>query len=570
MNGAPEVGSVLVNEVEVDIDPNQNLIQAAEQAGFEVPHYCWHHELSVVASCRMCLVEVGETKPDGTVAMMPKLVPACQTPCKPGTVVKTNTPKVKAAQQQTLEFLLLNHPLDCPICDQAGECYLQDYTYKFGKAHSRLNEPKVQREDKYHIGDQIALFTDRCVMCTRCVRFTREVSGTAELQVINRGSLEEIDVFPGHACNNKLAGNVVDLCPVGALCSKDFLYKKRVWWLKSADSVCTGCSTGCSIEVDQNDNIVQRLRPRDNPQAQGAFMCDDGRFGWKYIHADSRLTAPRIGRKTGTTPNPKPVSTASTNGDENAFQDGWSPVLEGLRAALRDFSKRAGKKFLTVLSPFMTCEEAYLLCSYLRSVDKQYVLALGPIPTIGEDDLYPKGPRGEAPAADKVRFTIRAEKCPNRRGVEAVIEHFQNRVIYAAEWTEHLAKGDYEGAYVVGGYPQDFLDDSTVKQLGGLDLLIVQDIRQSSLSDGADFVLAAGSFAEREGTVINHSGLAQLMRVAIRPAGDAWSDGRILMELSGRKGLFHSQSIREEMAKHISKLAKFGQGEIGPEGVQVL
>lgn len=565
------MGSVLVNEVEVDIDPNKNLIQAAEKAGFEVPHYCWHHELSVVASCRMCLVEVGETKPDGTVAMQTKLVPACQTPCKPGTVVKTDTPKVKAAQQQTLEFLLLNHPLDCPICDQAGECYLQDYTYKFGKAHSRLNEPKVQREDKYHIGEQIALFTDRCVMCTRCVRFTREVSGTAELHVINRGSVEEIDVFPGHACDNKLAGNVVDLCPVGALCSKDFLYKKRVWWLKSADSVCTGCSTGCSIEVDQNNNVVERLRPRDNPKAQGAFMCDDGRFGWKYIHADNRLTAPRLGRKVGNTNKSKTAAApASTNGDSAAFQDGWSPVLDGLRTALKDFSKRAGKKFLTVLSPFMTCEEAYLLCSYLRSVDKQYVLALGPIPTVGEDDLYPKGPRGEAPAADKVRFTIRAEKCPNRRGVEAVIEHFQNRVIHVAEWSEHLAKGDYEGAYVVGGYPTEFLSESTVKQLAGLELLIVQDIRQSNLSDQADFVLASGSFAEREGTVINYSGLAQLMRVAIRPAGDAWNDGRILMELSGRKGLFHSQSIREEMAKHISKFAKFGNGEIGAEGVQVL
>ncbi len=252
------MGSVVINDVEVDIDPKNNLIQAARQAGVEVPHYCWHHELSVVASCRMCLVEVGEKKPDGSVVMFPKLVPACQTPCKPGTVVKTNTEKVRQSQEQTLEYLLLNHPLDCSICDQAGECYLQDYTYKFGRAHSRLQEPKVQRLDKYHIGDQIALFTDRCVMCTRCVRFTREVSGTAELHVINRGSVEEIDVFPDHACNNKLAGNVVDLCPVGALCSKDFLYKKRVWWLKSADSVCTGCSTGCSIEVDQNDNQVFR------------------------------------------------------------------------------------------------------------------------------------------------------------------------------------------------------------------------------------------------------------------------------------------------------------------------
>ncbi|MFY7877772.1 MAG: 2Fe-2S iron-sulfur cluster-binding protein, partial [Pirellula sp.] len=185
---------VIVNDIEVDADPKDNCILAARKAGVEIPHYCWHEALSVVASCRMCLVEVGEKKPDGTVVMGPKLVPGCQTPIKDGTVIKTDTQKVKTSQALTLELLLLNHPLDCSICDQAGECYLQDYTYKFGKAQSRLDEPKIQREDKYHIGEQIALFTDRCVMCTRCVRFTREVSGTAELQVVARGSHEEIDV----------------------------------------------------------------------------------------------------------------------------------------------------------------------------------------------------------------------------------------------------------------------------------------------------------------------------------------------------------------------------------------
>ncbi|MGN6133490.1 MAG: 2Fe-2S iron-sulfur cluster-binding protein, partial [Aureliella sp.] len=203
------MGTVLVNDIEVEVDPKDNLILAARRAGVEVPHYCWHQDLSVVASCRMCLVEVGEKKPDGSIVMQPKLIPGCQTLAKPGTVIRTDSDKVRASQAQQLEYLLLNHPLDCSICDQAGECYLQDYTYKFGNVHSRLQEPKVQRADKYHIGDQIALFTDRCVMCTRCVRFTREISGTSELHVISRGSVEEIEVFPDEPCNNKLAGNVV-------------------------------------------------------------------------------------------------------------------------------------------------------------------------------------------------------------------------------------------------------------------------------------------------------------------------------------------------------------------------
>ncbi len=285
---------IYVNDIELEVAPQENLIQAAARAGAEVPHYCWHKDLSVVASCRMCLVEVGERKPDGTTVMQPRLTPACQTTARPGTVVITDSAKVKAAREQTLEYLLLNHPLDCSICDQAGECYLQDYTYKFGRAQSRLDEPKAKKDDKYHIGDQIVLFTDRCVMCTRCVRFTREISGTAELHVSNRGSSEEIEVAPGKPCNNKLAGNVVDLCPVGALCSKDFLYKKRVWWLTSHDSVCVNCSTGCSITVDESEDKVYRIR-RVNPKAQGSFMCDEGRFGWKYVHSEKRLTAPRIG-----------------------------------------------------------------------------------------------------------------------------------------------------------------------------------------------------------------------------------------------------------------------------------
>ncbi|MEX2027657.1 MAG: 2Fe-2S iron-sulfur cluster-binding protein, partial [Pirellulaceae bacterium] len=293
--------TVFINNQPVEIDASErlNCIQVGQRVGVEIPHYCWHPSLSVVASCRMCLVEVGEKKSDGTVVMQPKLMPGCQIPVKDGLVVVTNSKKVIDTQKATLEYLLLNHPLDCPVCDQAGECWLQDYSYRFGRGYSRLQEPKELRPDKDYIGDQITLFTDRCVMCSRCVRFTREISGTAELQIINRGAHSEIDIFPGQPCNNKLAGNVVDICPVGALCSKDFLYKQRVWWLKSSPSVCPLCSTGCSIHVDQNDDHVYRLRPRPNPRAQGDFMCDDGRFGWKYLHSEERLTTPEQRQRDG-------------------------------------------------------------------------------------------------------------------------------------------------------------------------------------------------------------------------------------------------------------------------------
>lgn len=554
---------VKVNDIEVDADPKDNCILAARKAGVEIPHYCWHESLSVVASCRMCLVEVGETKPDGTVAMGPKLVPGCQTPIKEGTVIRTDSSKVKTSQQMTLELLLLNHPLDCSICDQAGECYLQDYTYKYGKAQSRLDEPKLQREDKYHIGEQIALFTDRCVMCTRCVRFTREISGTAELQVVARGSHEEIDVFPEQPCNNKLAGNVVDLCPVGALCSKDFLYKKRVWWLKHAESVCTGCSTGCSISVDQNENKVYRLRPRENPLAQGHFMCDEGRFGFKYIHDERRLKTPRVNRDKGVSAPTRAVSTAPA---DLQFSDPWSGVLETTRKRITEAIKADAHGFVAVFSPFMTVEEAYLLASFIKGIDRRARLVLGPVPVVGEDDRYPKGPKGEPPAPNKTKFTIRAEKCPNRIGVEAVLRHFEGDVIPIASITQ---RADAKAWFFVGGYQSGWVTEAIDRAVGTPSLLIVQDIFPSPLSERADIVLASATFAEREGTYINHAGLAQATNAAIRPPADVRSDGRMLMELSQRTGLFNALSLRKEIGTAISELSALAVGDLGEHGVRL-
>ncbi|MBM4076322.1 MAG: 2Fe-2S iron-sulfur cluster binding domain-containing protein, partial [Planctomycetes bacterium] len=379
--------TVIVNDVPVEIDANEklNCIQAAQRAGVEIPSYCWHSELSVVASCRMCLVEVGDKKPDGTVAMQPKLSPGCQTPVKDGTVIVSNSEKVKAAQKATLEYLLLNHPLDCPVCDQAGECGLQDYSYEYGRGYSRLQEPKNIKPDKDYIGDQITLFTDRCIMCTRCVRFTREYSGTAEMQVVSRGTHEEIDIFPDEPCNNKLAGNVVDLCPVGALCSKDFLYEQRVWWLKSKNSVCPGCSTGCSIRVDQNDDVLYRLKPRVNEQAQGHFMCDEGRFGWKYVHSDQRISRPR-----------------QQSGGKIVASD-WETVLPALTGALKDAVVRAPSKFAVVISPWATVEEAFLLATFARKLSSSAKLAIAPVRKVGDDDHYPKDVHGKS--ASPTRFT---------------------------------------------------------------------------------------------------------------------------------------------------------------------
>jgi NADH-quinone oxidoreductase subunit G len=542
--------TVYVNNkpVEFGADERINCVQAAQRAGVEIPHYCWHPALSVVASCRMCLVEVGQKKPDGSMAIQPKLIPGCQTPVTDQMVIVSDSEKVKAAQKATLEYLLLDHPLDCPTCDQAGECFLQDYSYRYGRGYSRLQEPKEQPPDKDYIGDQITLFTDRCIMCTRCVRFTREISGTAELLVTARGNHEEIDIFPGQPCNNKLAGNVVDLCPVGALCSKDFLYKQRVWWLESANSVCPLCSTGCSINVDECEDNVYRLRPRGNPQAQGHFMCDEGRFGWKYIHDGDRLTLPEQRR-----------------GGKVVSRD-WEVVLPEVQSALAAAAK-SGKGIAAVLSPWMTLEEAFLLAGYLKSLTATVSLAMGPVRVVGEDDKYPKDIHGRP--MEPVKFTIRAEKCPNRRGVETAIRHFAGEVLPMGDVLGRAAAGDFAALYMVGGDPEGWITDTQAAALEKVETVVVQDILPSPASRRASFVLPGGSFAERDGTFVNHAGLAQEIRKAIRSPGEAKPDNRILWDLAGRRGLVNVPALRREMAQTIEALRPLGDAKLGEFGVKL-
>ncbi|MFV0442571.1 MAG: molybdopterin-dependent oxidoreductase [Planctomycetaceae bacterium] len=535
--------------VEIGAEERLNCIQAAQKVGVEIPAYCWHPALSVVASCRMCLVEVGDKKPDGTVVMQPKLVPGCQTPVKDGTVIIEDSPKVKAARQATLEYLLLNHPLDCPTCDQAGECFLQDYSFRYGRGYSRLQEDKNIKPDKDHIGENITLFTDRCIMCSRCVRFTREVTGTAELQVVGRGSHEEIDIFPGEPCDNKLAGNVVDLCPVGALCSKDFLYKQRVWWLKTAKSVCPGCSTGCSIYVDQNEEHLYRLRPRVNPEAQGHFMCDEGRFGWKYIHSEQRLVAPEQRR------------------EGRVVSRDWDTVYAGIRADLKQIGESASDRVAAVLSPWMTVEEAWLLASFIRSVAPTATLSLGPVRVQGEDDQYPKDIHGRP--EKNVKFTIRAEKCPNRLGVQAVLRYFGQQTATFDEVFTRAANGKLDAVYLVGGDPEGWITPEQANRLKSVRTVIVQDLLDSPAIPAATYILAGGAFAEREGTVVNHAGLAQHMEKSTRAQGAARGDGRLLWELTGRPGLFNLKALRKEIAESCAELSALAEGILPVQGVKL-
>ncbi len=558
------MATVYVNDTPVDIGTERlNCVQAAERAGVLIPHYCYHPTLSVVASCRMCLVETGDLK-DGKVTMVPKVFPGCQTPVKDGTVIVTGEydkrvksaaplaydPKyvpgdrAKKAQADTLEGLLLNHPLDCPVCDKAGECKLQDYSFQFGRSETRLVDEKNQPPNKPELSSKITLFTDRCIMCTRCVRFTREISGTAELHVTSRGHHSEIDVFPGEPLENKLAGNVVDLCPVGALGSKDFLYKQRVWYLKETDSVCPNCSTGCSAHLDTNKDVLFRLRPRENPQAQGHFLCDEGRYGYHYANAADRLNRP-LARRGG-----------------KLVQLPYGEAVKELRDDFSDHVRKHPGAVWAVLSPFLTVEEAYLAAKWLKDQSKQVKLALGFVPIVGADDSYPKDRKGQS--IQPVKFTIRAEKCPNRRGVEEVLRHVQGEIIPFAKAVESATRGEAKALFLTGGYPVQGTLTAFADTPNDL-LLAVVDLFHGPATTHARYVIPAGAFAEKEGTFVNHANLAQGIKRACRPPQETRAEGQLFLDLAGRPGLFNATAVRTELAAAIPYFAKLanGTGELG-------
>lgn len=515
---------VLINNREVEIPSGRrlNAIEAGRLVGAKIPHYCWHPGLSVVGSCRMCLIEVGSRDPrTGKITMQSKLAPGCNVIVSDNMVIVTDSEKVARARAMVEEGLLLRHPIDCPICDKAGECKLQDYHFKYGQGERRADlRPFTSR--RRDVGD-VTLFVDRCVLCSRCVRFTAEISGTHELMFTGRGAHEEIDIVSGFPLNNKLSGNVVDLCPVGALCDKEFLYQQRVWFLNCHRGVCTGCATGCSIWIEENQDRIYRITPRENPTVNKWWICNDGRYDYPHVHDPRRLLTVAV---------------------RQAFQPDREEVrLEsltygGLLAELPERLRKA-ERLAAVVSPHLTVEEAYLLCKFIRGIDPEAMLALGPVPSEGEDERFPNG------------FTIAAEKCPNRRGVEAVIAHFTHTVDSFDMLLAAIDEGTVRGAWVSGGYKNEWIGQTTARRFEKLEILVVQDLFPSPLSDRAMYLLPGAAYAERDGSYVNRADWLQSAPWAIRPPMGVRTDGSVLWELLGRKGLYNSQAVLEEIAQEI-------------------
>ena len=496
------------------------MIQATDAAGVTVPHYCYHKNLPISGNCRMCLVEFGTPalgpdrkpvmNPDGTpkIAKSPRPAIACATPISPGMEIYTKTPAVKQMREGVLESLLINHPLDCPICDQAGECKLQEYSVDYGQSASRFVEPKVHKPKAVDLGPRIMLDAERCILCTRCIRFTKDVAGDDALGIVNRGSYNTISTFPGLPFDNNYTLNTVDICPVGALTSKDFRFQMRVWFLKETKSVCTSCATGCNVLISSREEKVYRYTPRDNDAVNGPWMCDAGRLNYKWIHRADRLKDVLVrGQKVS-----------------------WTVALSEIADKLKQAP--AGSVAI-VASARQTNEELWLL-SKLKA-------KLGAI----SDSIERSG--------DPDRLLVSADKNPNTNGGRLTGICFSEMGINLPKIADGIAKGAIKTLIVFG---EDVTKHGIgADLLGKLETLIVSDILPNETTKLAHYVLPGCAHAEKRGSFTNTKGRVQKFLQAIQPPGEARAEWDFLHDLvynvTGKNGFLTIEGLFNEMAKDV-------------------
>jgi len=504
---------IRINRREIEVDEGTTIMQAADRLGIFIPRYCYHPGLSIAGCCRICAVELEDS---------PKLVTACSTYVREGMVVRADTERVKTAQRSVMEFLLLNHPLDCPVCDQAGECELQDYSYEYGFAESRFREQKIKQRKK-DVGRDLLLYADRCIMCTRCVRFAKEVSGYEQVGIFDRGSQSEIDVFPGIRIDDLLAGNIADICPVGAFLSKDFLFKRRVWELKSTKSICPACSAGCNVELDHADGRIQRLRPRHNPEVNGCWMCDIGRMDYKLVERSDRL------------------KNTAARSDDMAYEVPWDEALAQATNQLKGLIGRYGADSLGfVISSDATNEEAFALAKLATEAGAAQNLRL----------LAGK-------RAERVEFAggfvIESDRSPNERGVLDILSRFLPSGAVEAV-TDMRSLAGKEGLYVLCGAHSDAEHVGTLAEVARqAKLVVVQATLPSALTEAAAIVFPGAAYAEKDGTLTNSRGLVQLIRPAFAPPGEARRDLDILLELCDAMGIATGFRTAGEVATEIAR-----------------
>jgi NADH-quinone oxidoreductase subunit G len=518
------------------------MIQATHLAKVDVPHYCYHPKLAVAGNCRMCLVEFGtpamgpDRKPmlneDGSpkIAKSPRPAIACATPISPGMEIYTSTPGVKQMREGVLESLLINHPLDCPICDQAGECKLQEYSVDYGQAQSRFVEAKVHKPKRVDLGPRIVLDAERCILCTRCIRFTKDVAGDDALGIVNRGSYNTIAAFPGQPFDNNYTLNTVDICPVGALTSKDFRFQMRVWFLKETKSLCTSCGTGCNTVIGSREEKIYRYEPRENDAVNATWMCDYGRLNYKWIGGEKRLS--------------------KVQGPKSKVGEGvtWSSALAEISELLR---KAAAGSVAIVASARQTNEELFLLKKLATRLDA----LTDSVPRIAEGD----------------KLLLSADRNPNTTGSRLIGISFTETGINLPKIAEGIRAGTIKTLIVFG-------EDVTKRGIGAellakLDTLIVSDILPNKTTEAAHYLLPGCAHAEKRGSFTNIKGRVQRFMKAVEPKGDARPEWEFLHEfvhnVTGQNGFVSIEGLFNQMAKEVPAFNGLTWAALGDTGVTV-
>jgi NADH-quinone oxidoreductase subunit G len=536
--------NVQVDGVWMQFPKGLNAVEVARRVGKFVPHYCYHPKLSISGNCRMCLLETGAPKMDAArkvvmgadnhpeINWMPRPQIGCATVISEGMAIRTESPMVDECRKGVMEFLLINHPLDCPICDQAGECKLQEYSVQYGNADSRFTDEKVKKPKRVDIGERIVLDDERCIMCSRCIRFSKEMVHDDVLGFVDRGSHTTLSVHPGKRLDNNYSLNTVDICPVGALTSKDFRFQMRVWFLKETKSICTGCATGCNTLVGSREQVVYRQTPRENEAVNSQWMCDQGRLGFHYIHHADRLQAPiaRVGQSKLQTP--------------------WEEIIPRAAARLREFKP---EQIAIIGSGRLTNEEAYLLSEIRQTLGGDAVLT----------DIVPR--TGEADG-----ILRSADLNPNSAGLSLFGLNNSGKTL--AEIRAGVESGRIQALFVLhenllgdAGWPASSLDK--------LKLLIVQSILPCPTSERADFILAGASFAEKRGSMINGAGRLQRLNKAISVPGQAMDDWQILVQLKaalgGGNGLYTIEEVFKAMSLATPALNGLTLSRIGDLGLDL-
>lgn len=519
---------IVVDGAAYRVPAGGNLLAALDSAGLlsrevEIPHLCWHPKLSIDGSCGLCQVDVeGEAS----------LQIACDTPVRDGLVVHTKTETVRRARERVLELLMVDHPLDCPICEKAGECALQDYAFDRGPAATRARKPQREREPQRALGPSVVLDRERCILCRRCVRFAREVPGTGELGVFGRGDRSFVDTFPGLALDNAYSMNVADVCPVGALTTADFRFKARVWAVEDVDGICTGCANGCNVHIGVSKGEIQRYVPRRNDGVNDTWMCDEGRLSYKAIGSPDRLERPALREPDGALV-------------ECSWQEAVSSAARRLRALLET---AGGGVVAGVVSGYETNEDLYTFKRFLEAMETEVA---GVATRLGEsDDLL-----------------IRAEKAPNGTGARALGFSDASGVV------ERIRGGGVDGLVLLGHGILAVLPAEGRDAIASLDTVILIDTHPSELGHIAHVVLPARCAAEKDGTVTNFAGRVQRVRRAVEPAFEGRAEGEAVTRIARAMGLagfdapWDPRRISSELSASVPAFLGIDIDSVGDRGL---